>query len=337
MIDNIVSVAVHDLRKDSGATKATVEFGPDKLPVKGTVTRVVNELHTQYGRKVSKAHGKFSSNIVDYPSQGFISEFHDGEYKDFRTLTHELMTTLSVKAGAKASATGGHVLFAHFEHDKQTFLMVAIITDRLGAQLTKALRLEDVQHLDLDGFRYAGRVNISAWKDGADRYIGFLKGSGDVARYFEEFLGCEVATQQREDTARLINALESFAAEPHASIKNAGEFLQKAHDILARSSAERRELDFATFTNELLPESVEDLREHLADPKKSLSDGFVPDRREFSQLVSVKAKTKNWSVEFSRKAVATGEILYNAERKTLTLKNLPPELVGELEKIGTER
>ena len=96
MIDNIISVAVHDLRKDSGATKATVEFGPDKLPVKGTVTRVVNELHTQYGRKVSKAHGKFSSNTVDYPSQGFISEFHDGEYKDFRKLTRELMTTLSV-------------------------------------------------------------------------------------------------------------------------------------------------------------------------------------------------------------------------------------------------
>ena len=80
--------------------------------------------------------------------------------------------------------------------------MVAIINDKLGAALTKDLDIADIKHLDLDGFRFAGRVNITAWLEDADRYIGFLKGKGDVAEYFKEFLGCDTTIQDKEDTKK---------------------------------------------------------------------------------------------------------------------------------------
>ncbi|TIL93073.1 MAG: hypothetical protein E5Y73_14895 [Mesorhizobium sp.] len=112
------------------------------------------------------------------------------------------MTTLTVQARRKPGATGGHVLFAHLEKDEQRFLLVAIINDKLGAALTKSFDIASVEHLDLDGFRFAGRINMTAWTNSADRYIGFLKGKRNVAEYFKEFLGCDSTVQDLEDPIR---------------------------------------------------------------------------------------------------------------------------------------
>ncbi|WP_176038803.1 nucleoid-associated protein, partial [Brucella tritici] len=175
MVDSVIQVALHDLRR-KGASDFETKFGKAQLEVSETVVRVVNEIHGLYASKATKAHGKFSTQIADYPAQTFIAEFEKENYKNFSDLTMKLMGTLAVQAKQKPGATGGHVLFAHIEKDDQIYLLVAIINEKLGAALTSDLDIADIKHLDLDGFRFAGRVNITAWLAAADRYIGFLKG-----------------------------------------------------------------------------------------------------------------------------------------------------------------
>ncbi len=307
-------------------------MGKAQLKVSETVVRVVNELHSLYSSKASKAHGRFSANVADYPAQTFISDFEKGHYRDFALLTKRLMDTLTVQARRKAGATGGHVLFAHIEKDNHTYLMVAIINDRLGALLTQDLDIADVRHLDLDGFRFAGRVNITAWLNDADRYIGFLKGKGDVAEYFKEFLGCDTTVQDKEDTRTLIRVLEEFADPAKGAVKDKQVFLQRAYEICERLVREGVPLDFEAFANELYPEKPADLAKVLGDPDLALGDGFVPNRRSLRALVKFTAKTSQWSLEFDRSALAEGKIVYDPEKKTITFTELPEELVEELER-----
>lgn len=330
MVDVVVQVAVHDLRRKGTSDFETI-LGKAQLKVSKTVERVVTELHSLYASRAAKAHGKFSENATDYPAQTFISDFHEGRYADFAELTKKLMTTLAVQAKQKAGATGGHVLFAHIEKDSQVYLMVAIINNKLGAALTKDLDLADIEHLDLDGFRFAGRVNISAWLEKADRYVGFLKGKGDVAEYFKEFLGCTTAVQDTEDTKKLIRILEDFADPTKGIVKDKQVFLRKAFEICERHVREGVPLDFESFSNELFPDNPGDLAKALGQDL-ALGDGFVPNRRSLRALVRFKAKTPQWSVEFERSALAEGKIVYDHDKKTITFNELPADLIEELDR-----
>ncbi len=330
MVDKVVQVAIHDLRRNETGNLDTV-LGNAQLDVSKTVVRVVNQIYAMYAGKASKAHGRFSDDVTNYPAQTYVSDFHQSGYRAFSELTEKLMATLTVQARRKA-ATGGHVLFAHLERDKDTYLLVAIINDKLGALLTKEFDMADVNHLDLDGFRFAGRVNITAWRAKADRYIGFLKGKGDVAEYFKEFLGCDTTVQEISDTKTLIRILEQFADPSENNVKDKHEFLQRAYDICERHVRNSEPLDFEAFANELLPEKPDRLTAALGNPDLALGDGFVPSKRALSALVRFKAKTSDWTVEFDRSALATGKIVYDPDKKTITLYELPADLIEELDR-----
>ncbi|MDR9764141.1 nucleoid-associated protein [Rhizobium redzepovicii] len=143
---------------------------------------------------------------LNYPTQIHVGAYIDGDFSDFNKLTADMMLTLKKEASQK-NARGGHVFFSHFHRDGKDYLLVAIINDTLGAALTDDLDVTDVKHLDMDGFRFAGRINMTGWSEGEDRYISFLMGKGDIAEYFKEFLGCDTSVAERYDTQTLVKAL----------------------------------------------------------------------------------------------------------------------------------
>jgi nucleoid-associated protein len=328
MPNNIISVAVHDLIKTEDGFN--IVLGRDSLPVNKTTQRVVDDLHELYSRRSSKSHGRFSENDADYPTQGHLRAYVESDPPDFARLTSSLMTTLQIQARRRANAAGGHVFFAHFEREERQFLLVAIVNDKLGAALTRDLDVRDVQHLDMEGFRFAGRINMTGWAEGEQRYIGFLRGKGDVSDYFKEFLGCDTTIQDRQDTADLVITLKQFAECQGMDAPAKDDFLGRAKAICERSAKNRAELDFATLANELMPANPTLLLDVLTDPDRRLNDRFVPDRRALGSLVKFKAKTPLWSVEFEREALTGGNIVYDPNDNSLTICNLPAELAAQL-------
>lgn len=101
--------------------------------------RVIDTLYELYGRRGSKSHGRFSPNIDNFPTQKHLREYVDTGSTDFAALTASMMETLRLQAGSRGAAQGGHVFFAHFTRGANHFLLVAIITDKLGAALTNDL------------------------------------------------------------------------------------------------------------------------------------------------------------------------------------------------------
>jgi len=327
--NNIINVAVHDLRR----TEAGFDIVPgrDELPVNPTTQRVVDDLHELYRRRSSKSHGRFSEDQINYPTQTHLRAYVAGNPPDFPGLTSSLMTTLQVQARRRPNAAGGHVFFAHFECDGRQFLLVAIVNDKLGAALTRDLEVREVRHLDMDGFRFAGRISLSGWAAGEQRYIGFLRGKGDVSEYFKEFLGCDTTVADRQDTLDLVAVIRQFADDQGMEGADKDAFLGRAKAICERSSRNREELEFEAFANELVPNDPVSLLDILSDPDRGLNDRFIPNRQALGSLVKFKARTSLWSVEFEREALRGGNIVYDREANSLTILNLPAALSAELQ------
>src|SRR3546814_235932 len=165
--------------------------------------------------------------------------------------------------------------------------------------------VRDVRHLDLDGFRFAGRINLTAWAIGDERYISFLKGKGDVSEYFRHFLGCDSVVQDRVDTSNLVAALKEFVAEAKMAEKEGNEFLGRAKAICERASRAREEIEFDALANELMPKDPKKLADHLAHTDRGLSDRFVPDRRALASLVRIRGGTRSEERRVGKECVST--------------------------------
>ena len=331
MTNTILKAAVHDLKRLSGTI--AVEIGRRDLVITPPVERVIARLHELYARRASKAYGRFSKDTVNFPTEGFLRHYMatDATGGDFGVMTELMMSTLKAKAAAKSNAGTGHVFFAHVETDGKSSLLVAILNDKLGAALTEKYEVEDSTNLDLDGFRFAGRIGIDGWQRGDAHYISFLKGKGDVADYFREFLGCDEKERSKADTHDLVLALQSYATARGMSSAERTTFLKMARDICARSAGNPEGLDFTTLANELTPAAPDKLLDVLVDPERGLSNHMVPDLRVLGALVTYKAKTDLWSLTFNREALTKGDLVFDQKKSSLLIKRLPPELVQELQ------
>jgi nucleoid-associated protein len=330
-LNEIIALAVHDLERREGAYQ--VRLATRILPASPTTQRVVDDLYDLYNRRTSKSHGKFTT-ADGYPTQSQIREYVEADEPDFLALTARMMDNLRKHAAGRSASEGGHVFFAQFRRETRDFLLVAIITDKLSATLTASLDMEDVRHLDLDGFRFAGRINLTGWAAGEDRYISFLRGKGDVSEYFKEFLGCDSVVQDRKDTSDLVAALKEFVAAQSMTDQEGTEFLSKAKAICEKASRNRQELEFETLANELAPKDPKSLVAHLSEGDRRLNDRFVPNLQALRTLVRFKAKTKGWTVEFDREAMNSEIVRFDAKANALILHGVPPELAAQLRADG---
>lgn len=331
-LDNeIINVIVHSLyRTDVGFI---VDDRKNVLEVGETVQRLIDQLAKIYAGKAGKSHGRFEEDVANYPVSTFLESYYVHGASDFVSTTFQMAETLKKSAQVTAS-TGGHVFFAHFmrKADSAHHFIVAILNDELGAALNKSKDVVDALHLDIKGFRLAGRINLTSWAGGGENYLSFIKGKGQdkVSEFFKLFLGCNNSVAAVIETQKLTAALEFFGQKKEFSEGQREEFLRNAYSVCKRYADNDIPFELEVFANELWPENPSELSESFEGSGLDISDGFVPDKRSLRGLVKFSGSTKNWRIVFDRAALNSKEIEFNLEDETLTIKNLPDELLAKL-------
>lgn len=303
------------------------------IAVSPPVQRLVDALHSLYSEKPGKGYGKFEEDEDTYPMPRRVRAYFTEKTDDFYTFSLAAMSILKGKADSAGFSTGGYVLIAHINNGAHDFLMFALVTDTVGSAITDTLDIEDRAHIDLNKFRLAGRIDLTGWSNNEERYIGFLKGgkSEDVSGYFRHFMGCDFAVLPRVETRKLVGALQQFAKANIEDDAQRDAWLQRVSDICEDLAKREEAFSIERFSNEMWPDNPELVRTALAAEELQLSDGFVPDRSALKQLVKFKATTKLWKLEFDRQAIASGDVHYNKNQGTITLRNLPDSLKRELD------
>lgn len=328
-VNQITDCIVHRLIKDQYQRSAEIELRPNPLMVNNSVQRLVDHLYKLYSGRAGKGYGRFEDNEDEYPTQKYIKQHViDGE-NDFLTLSNQLMRHLRIEAAKEHLATGGYVLISKITTDTSSYLLVAIVTEVVGSAITEGLDIIDSIHLDMSHLRVAGRVDLTAWQAGAERYISFLKGRSDIADYFKLFLGCNDIVKPVEETRKLVAALEQFAVEKSLDGEARDQLLERAYQYLVDLD-KNTPVSLDALSNHVWPTEPEALQQKLADEELGLSDGFVPDRRAARALVKLEGKTEFWKLSFERAALRNGHIRYDHEHDTIVLSGLPDELRQEL-------
>lgn len=323
----IKSIVVHRLLKEGDAFGADLRHGQNA--VSEDTSKMVQQLISEYAKRTGKAHGRFEVDEVNYPVQTQLRQHFVERETTYLELSSLMMATLCAKAKGTAATPGG-VIMAHIEADGAEFVIVAIVSEEWAPALNAELEVKGAQHLDLKGFRFAGRVNLTEWQSGGDKYLSFIRGKGhQVSAYFKAFLGCDSSVTDAAETRNLKDALDEFVRESNLDEQQTQNFYDKAYSICDQLHKERAPIDFDAFANELWPTDPGSLTKILSAPDRKLSDGFVPDKRVYRSFVQFSGKTKTWKVEFSREAIKRGEIVFNQD-ETLSITNVPPELKARL-------
>jgi nucleoid-associated protein len=325
----IHDLTVHKLVKDPHGP-ATIELRNGRMPVTPSAQRLVDHLCKCYSERLGKGYGRFEEDEDNFPMPRFLRQYVVESSIDFATLAQLMMQHLQVRAEQEQLSSGGYVLIARIDNGAADCLLVALVTEVIGTAITNGLEIVDSLHLDMGNLRVAGRIDIKAWQHGAERYISFLKGRGDVAHYFKLFLGCNDVVIALKETQKLVHGLGQFAERQQLEPAARDQLLERAHGYLDGLGESGEPMSIDEIANRVWPDAPEHLRAALQDEHLELASGFVPDRRAIKPLVRFKANALHWKLEFDRNSLRSGDVIYDKHSDTLVLSNVPEHLKREL-------
>lgn len=173
-------------------------------------------------------------------------------------------------------------------------------------------------------------------------YLCFVnrKGREEVADYFIDALGCQKGTSSSQMTTGLLRSLREFVRSRPAIASAQAEIKQGVVDYMQSLPEEngvvRLDEVIQAAKSKVAPQlhaEFNDLKSYLNSEEHGIQDEFVLSRAALKAHVRINAKKSNWGLWFETSAVgiANSELLYNVDRKTLTLTSLPPGAIESIE------
>jgi nucleoid-associated protein len=371
-MDQLKFAVIHELVKERGSNVAHATLRADLLDVtKPMVVRLASLLASLLGRDQGTVYwGQFGDRRREGPFPGSVAGFsQDPVAERFIALSHTAMDELVEYSAREAFATGGFIFFAAYTHRDCDYLLVAMIKERDGIRLTDDFEPEEINEVDLSKLHQAARVNLASFADAlappiggaaaiqvdvADdeevperTYLSFVnrKSREDVAGYFTTALGCEKGVSSARATKSVVKAVRAFVKSVAPIAEHASRTRQAVIDYLNTLD------DGATVTLDHVVEVVrrqlpvdqavhlEDLKPFLNSDEHQVPDDFQVSKKALATYARIVERTDHWNLNFEASVlgVQEGEILYDRERRSLTLTQLPQRMVSKIEQTLRDR
>lgn len=321
----IVGLVVHKLHKERNR-QAEIDLRPNAIEVNPTAIRLVEQLHKLYADRPQKSFGRFEDDHDNFPMGRLVTQYYVDQATSFYDISCAMMRHLEARANGEPLATGGYVVIAHVTNGATQWLLALIVTEVLGTAITEGLNIVDSVHLDMTNLRVAGRVNLTAWTAGAERYISFLKGKADVSNYFKLFLGCNTVLDNLVESQKFVDAIRTYASNELDDPEARGRLLDQVYEYMRDLGKRKEPVSLTAFANHFSPADPDLILRYLTTPDLELSDEFVPDGRAINALATWKYKTAGWELKFSRAGIRSQEVGYNPDNNTIILSNVPDAL-----------
>lgn len=321
----ISHLVIHRLVPGDGAP-SRVELRPQANPLDDAAVRLMERLCRHLAERPGKGFGHFERDEANFPMPRWVRAHAIEGSLDFAGLSREMLGHLQQRIDEDKVEEGGYVLFARATVFGADCLYVALLQETLGTVIGDGLSILDSPHLDMAGLQVAGRIDISAWQAGAERYISFLKGRGDVAGWFKRFLGCTDVVIALKETKKLVETIGHFADTQQLEAPQRDELMERAHLVLEEMGERGDPLSLQAVAAQIFPDAPARLAETLQNEALDLATGFVPDKRALRPLIRFKASAADWKLEFERSSLRGGSVHYDKESNTLVLSNIPEKL-----------
>lgn len=326
----VTHLIIHTLEKAPGSpARLILREGPCTLDA--AALRLAERLCSQYDGRSAKGFGRFEEDEESYPLARWLREHLVDETLDFAGLSRAFAERVQALTDAEELEEGGQLVMARIREGGANgggtdCLWLALIGEAEGVRIGAALEALDCCHLDFTALHAAGRIDLSGWRRGDERYIGFLRGRGKGGMWFKNALGCSDVMVALQETKKLVATLDRFVDTEGLAPATRDAVLERAHDYLDTLGEAGAPVVFEELAREVFPEQPARLDALLRAEETRIAPGFVPNRRAIRPLVRFSASGDNWKLEFERSGLHSGAVHYDRATDTLVLSGLPDYL-----------
>lgn len=338
----IQNLIVHEVQKEE-SSESEIKFREDENAINNHAESLNSQLANLF-KKTGLNTGQFSQpEDEDEPSPHFLTlvskHYSENSFPDFIAFSQAAAKEFKRHLDASPSSKGGYLWFNHYIHNKENFLSIVLLRKKHGLRLLPSLNLDQIEELDLDKLHMAARINLTAWKSNAsNRYIAFRVGRGakDVTEYFSSFVGCEEYTKAKLDTQNLVNVTKAYCSHHNFSDEKTEDVKQFVSERCLSWLSDETPVQLENLST-LLDSSFDTdgaksgifLEIAQSDPY-NLSNEIPIEKSALRGLTRFSGRSKKLSLSFDSDLV-NKSVFYHAERKTLTIQDLPADLVAQLE------
>jgi nucleoid-associated protein len=332
-IHMLTRLIAHQISKKAHETTAKLRLRNKVLPIDSAVAADLFEQLRDSFQGKNPVAGAFLTTGGTQPrfQQTLTRYIEEDDDAAFVAFTTDAMNILRDEMTNQQASTGGYVVFAEYEADNTKFLFAALLGTTAKPNFDKDLNLIESPALDLDHLRHGARIRFDKVEANENGVVLFIsqKSSG-ASDYFVNFIGCEEIARPEEQGRNLYTALNAWANEKALTDDQRGQLLQNAYTFWRGCRDNNQAMTLTAIANALNPQDSAALLKHLSTEANQLAGEFPPPppsvMKRFVKFTFNKAGLK---LEFDRNAWAN-EVKINPRAKTLTITNVPDELIRAL-------
>ncbi|MBX8556998.1 nucleoid-associated protein YejK [Pseudomonas cichorii] len=328
----IKSCVIHTIDKKPDGNPAILHLRDTELPKTDVLENLLHDFNDAYNGKQSKGWGLFHGESGAYPFSGWLKSYFEGT-SDFMKFSRHAVEHLTRLMEESSLSVGGHVLFVHYQQGLTDYLAIALLHQSTGVSLDEYMNVVAAPHLDFGHVHLAARVNMSEWQGnpGSKQYVSFIKAKlgRKACDYFREFIGCQEGVDSPGETRTLLKAFSDFVEQEDLPEESAREKTQMLVQYASSQTRIGQSIGLSELSSLLDEDRPGAFIEHLRMKDYGLSEEFPVDKRVLNKFQRLTGRLEGLSITFEQRLLGD-KLEFDAENKTLLIRNLPTGLLEQL-------
>lgn len=340
---DVSHIIVHKINKNGGQKNTALKLAPKELNIGKQEIYFVADIRNSFQRKSKPTYGIFEANNNFNAFHKDLKLYAEGQI-DFLGFTQNSMQYYENEIKKSAPATGAFVVFADFlfKDNNDRYLLIFSINNNQGYNLNEdQLTIQQILNLDLSKLDVAALINISKWQkfisgqdEGIKSYLSFIKGKKDLSDYFLDFIGCADKSTSADSSKQLVTAINHYLDQYDYTTEEKRAKKKVIFDYCQTCIKERKEVLLDQISYLLDSENPERFADFASGEEYGVSEVVKPESSILKSLYYIEYKSEDLTIVFSKKMINKKQITYNANNKSLTIKDLPQELINQMEQNG---
>ena len=346
----IQDFAVHLIEKQADSGPSNLTLSQHSIAPSPTLEHFLEELNKIYNSKPSKVFGSFveedsqpvhdnSESEADSSIESshiLLSRYLKSDLKEktsFIDYTHQSMNLLKHYIDQASKATGGYMVFVNYTLFGSDFMLIAMLNNVAGIAVDQDLGINNINYLDITKLHLAARIDLSLWQDDAEsgRYISMIRGkeSNKLSEYFRKFVGSDETINSKQETSELFTAVSQFCDTRIQDGETKSQFKQKAADFCIEQADKGQNVVLKDFSGYVADNAVDDFMNYVKSEQFALADEISPNKTVIRRFNKISGRNQQVSITINEEALGD-TVIYDAEKETLTLSDLPATLKAQL-------
>ncbi len=284
---------------------------------------------------VCNNYGTFSEDSESYRFPDYLKEYIEGNI-DVVKFSHSTSNLIATKMGESLPATGGYVLFLRYENLGRYWLLIVMLKLKPQTGINEStLDLIETTVLDINHLHEAARIDLEKWKNNEQPYLSFVKKRGsqdEVTRYFRLALGCTEYTDSKHNTLQTMKAVDDFCKDRNMTSEQKLDIRRITYEYCDLKRQNQEPVNLTALSAQIQDQDPNAFLEFVKNNEYPISEFFSPHRNSYSRFKRITSKIGSIKISFDVDDIVNQTVIYVSESNSLYIKNIPRDLIEEIQK-----